>query len=194
MARKSEEKVTLNRRRFMDTIRKAGYVYTDCHGRAAISFNKFREEIIAHYKDTSAGVSQKPLNEAKQGRPITRRTAKNIASFLKVDLDYLTGQQLRPSQEETEKELERRSSLQEDYRIRDCAAFAKRFGWHIVPDQKSEISTVTVMDPDDQVICEKRPVQELYPFLEAAEHLMTLEEDIVFQFLGNMYQKKDLQQ
>lgn len=194
MARKEEEKVSLNKRRFMKAIRQAGYVYLDPHGRDAITFNKFKEEIQEHYAGQSAGVSEVKIKAAKRGDPITLRSAQSIADFLKVDLDYLTGDQLRPTLEETEQELERRSDLEEQLRIRAVIAFASKHDWHIVPDDQKQISAFTIYDPEDQLICEHREIKDLYPFIEAAEHLMQLEADLVYQFLGSLQQKKDLQQ
>lgn len=179
MARKTEEKVSFNTRRLRKAIKTAGYD----------SGNSFEDAIQKHYRDQddfNAGVSHVKISSAKKGDPITLRSAKSIASFLNVDLEYLTGEQLLPSKEASDQAMQERSQLRQDTLIRRAIHLAERSGWRIVPLQEALISSFNVYDPEGNLICENQDISALDPFIEAADHLLQLEEDITYNYLGNL--------
>ncbi len=193
MANTKKERVTLSKLRLRNAIRKSGIkgvVKLRKDGRVIISLNAFKQAIKNEYQRADgwqeyAGVSNGPVNDALQGRPVTLQTADNIAKFLGVDREYLTGEQLRPTKEETEKEIRRRDDIQAQRRIRQAVRLASVYGWRIVTTEDS--GTFSVYDPEGDLICEGRDEKDLYPFLEAVEHLTQLGEDITYQFLGSLY-------
>lgn len=194
--RTPEERVTLSKLRLRNAIRKSaveGVVKLRNNGRVTISVSAFKRAIKEPHRRIDgwqdyAGVSESLVNDALQGRPVTTRTADNIAKFLGVDREYLTGEQLRPTMEETEEEIRRRADIQVQCRIRQAVRFASVYGWHIVTTEGS--GTFSVYDPEGDLICEGRDEKDLYPFLEAVEHLTQLGEDITYQFLRSLYTNK----
>ena len=183
MARKTEEKVSFNTRRLRKAIKAAGYD----------SGNSFEDAIQKHYRDQddfNAGVSHVKISSAKKGDPITLRSAKSIASFLNVDLEYLTGEQLLPSKEASDQAMQERSQmnaqLAHSAQASRAISLAERSGWRIIPDQKVLISSFTIYDPEGNLICENQDISALDPFIEAADHLLQLEEDITYNYLGNL--------
>lgn len=78
MARKHERKVIIDQVKLKNLIQP---LYS--------SIDDFEKDIQSFYQGESAGVSHKKISTALQGKPITHRTAINIAKFLGIEVKDL---------------------------------------------------------------------------------------------------------
>ena len=193
--RPKEEKYIINLRRLKKAVKenRPEFLRTDKSGRQLINHDKFKKEIDKYFRDTSGdshskGVSNSCMGNMFARREITGRSVESVAEFVRVDPAYLTGDQLRPTKKETEEEIKRRADIKLQLKIRQAARFASAYDWRIVTTEGS--GTFSVYDPEGDLICEGRDEKDLYPFLEAVEHLTQLGEDITYQFLGSLYTNK----
>lgn len=152
--------------------------------------------------EEKTGINYQTISKLCRGTSTAKKqnehTVKTLAAVLDVDPEYLIGKQdilKRPTKEQSEKNREEYLFLQKIQRSRHIKAIsqiASLLDWHIVLNggdtyKDSVIYTsFDLYDEEGTLLCEKRDISDLDPFIQAMDHLLEVGKDLSDRFLTDL--------